>query len=448
MDKERNTFLYGNKDTRKKGEALVPGCIANGIREKDAIIIWDKMVEFARYAFNKSHSAGYADISIKTAFFKTYYPLEFMCHTINSVIGKADLIKKYLNGSKKMGIPVLPPDVNYSIEKCLVEGNSIRIGLTALKNLGQAALPLLEERNDNGKFLDLLDLLNRMAGSFNKKTIEAMAYAGALDDFGFSRKAIITQVPNMLAYMKDVAIDELDGFTALPELDVMYKDLCAITLEDSEEFEKQEKLKKEFEISGMYLSEHPLDDYKDVFISKNIFEIDRLMPTTIEETGEEVDSPLVGRDVSIAGLVKDLIAVYTKKRNQLMYILKIEDQTEIISCVIFPELAAKVKDYIKEGIILNIQGRLESGDRGLQIIAESAEIVDRYSLVNYKHVELLLPDKKHLQLVREIVDSNLGNAVVCVRIKDELMRYQKGVVLNMGTIAQFKEFATKVTFAK
>lgn len=439
MNAEREIFLYGNNQSRKDSEALVPGCIENHINEKAAITIWDKMVKFAEYAFNKSHSTGYADVAIKTAFFKYYYPIHFMCHTINSVIGKTDLIKKYLNGAKKMGIEILPPSINYSVAECSVEQNSIRIGLASLKNLGKSSEPIFKER-ENGLFKDFKSMLYRMHKSFSKKTIEALAYSGALDEFGYSRRAIISQMSSITGFLSEIKDGEVEeDFTALPEIDEMYQLLCPFSLKEEEEFEKFDKLQKEFEFAGMYLSEHPLDSYQVFFDEAGSIDIEKLLPQKMDgEIEENISSPLVNSYVFVGGMVKEVFKITTKKKDQ-MAILKLEDKTGIISCIVFPEVYQKVKHHIAENSILKVQGILKEDDRGTQIIVSQLENINADAVLNYSYAKIEIEKFEDFKLLSDMIEEYPGNTVVVAVLNGKKHIANNKIQLDMTTVGKLTD---------
>lgn len=444
MAREQNIFIYGNADTKKEDEALVIGCVQNGISEEAAKTIWAKMVDFAKYAFNKSHSAGYANIAVKTAFLKTYYPSIFMCNTINSVIGKAELIKKYLHGSNKMGLIILPPSINHSFNQCTVENDCIRLGLSNLRNLGQIAEPIIEERTKNGTFKDFESFLRRCVSTVGKKAIEALAYSSALDCFNLTRRSIVDQVEIITSYIKSIkegVFEEIDFH--LDALDDFYASINSLEIEELEEFNKTFKLDKELEYAGFYLTEHPLSIYTDFFAKSNTVDVEKLLPT--EDNGIVTESALVGSNVRIGGMVKDVLPVYTKKNKELMYILKIEDQTEIISCVIFPKALSGIKIEPEEKMIVLAEGILESGDRGAQLILTGLKKIDEETEIE-KDISYLvtLRSEEDLELLDEIVEPMAGNAYVYFKMlgtkteeKPQLLTYK--ATKNLGTMALLKD---------
>ena len=254
MEKERQNFVYGNE------EEGVPGCIANGIPEKVANKIYDEMIDFAKYAFNKSHAAAYAVVSYQTAFLKYYYPVEFMAALMTSVIEMPSKVAEYILVCRQMGIPILPPDVNRGNYGFSVDGNGIRYGLSAIKSVGRPVIEaLVKEREDRGPFLSLKDFVERLAGTVNKRAIENFIKSGALDCLEGNRRQKMTVYGQIVDSAAQEKKNTVAGQLSLFDLagDDVKKDF-EIRMPDVDEYDKDTLLAFEKEVLGIYLSGHPL----------------------------------------------------------------------------------------------------------------------------------------------------------------------------------------------
>lgn len=420
MNAEKKVFLYGNESDHKVGEAIVPGCINNGISEEAAIIIWDKMSEFAKYAFNKSHSAGYAVITVQTAWLKFYYPLDFMVGTINSVITKSDKLTFYISQAQELGIKVLGPDINKSEGFYTIEGDSIRTGLLGLRNLGKMAAPVLDERKKYGTYKNIEDFIDRLVSQINKKVLESLIYSGALDCFNGNRHSKIESVPDILDFINfvkkgffpDVSFD-------LPEVDAIYRDLKKVSIKELPEYEKAFLLDKEYEFAGMFISGHPLDIYEDVLKLNNVYTIGTILPeeAELEDFGEEVEeavSPFAGEKVQIAGIIRDKKQIVTKTGKK-MYMFSIEDKTGTVKCVMFPKYVSYYEHLIADKGLVLVTGRFEENERGCQVIVESLKEMTDLSLSTINTVWIDGRDKD-LNPLKDFIRSHKGNVSVKVQV--------------------------------
>lgn len=421
MNAEKEVFIHGNAGKLKEGEALVPGCINNGIPEEKAIIIWDKMSEFAKYAFNKSHSAGYAVICIQTAWLKFYYPLDFMVGTINSVITKADKLKFYIAQAQELGIKVLGPDINKSEGFYTIEGNCIRTGLTGLRNLGKMAQPVLEERNKNGEYKSIEDFIDRLVSQINKKVLESLIYSGALDCFEGTRKSKIEAVPDILDFISFVKKGTFeDMWFNLPEVDSIYRDLKKVSIKDITEYDKSFLFDKEYEFAGMFISGHPLDIYEDLLKINKAITIGEIVPeeeNDSDETGEEIErviSPYDGEKVQVAGIIRDKKQIVTKTGKK-MYMFSIEDKTGTVKCVMFPKYVDFYEHLIEDKNLIIINGKVEDNERGCQIIVESIKEMSDLSLNDAK--TLWVDGRgKDLTPLKEFIRTHKGSTTVKVQM--------------------------------
>lgn len=327
MEQERKNFIYGNPDEGVKG------CVNNGIDEKVAGKIYDDMIDFAKYAFNKSHAACYAVVSFQTAYLKTYYPVEFMAALMTSVIDNTSKVAGYIYACKQMNIGILPPDVNESQMEFTVENGKIRFAMAAIKSLGRPTIQaILKERGENGSFVSMQDFVTRMSHALNKRAIENFVKAGAFDTFGHTRKSMMIVSESMLdsaiKHNKDSMSGQMSLFDFAAEED---KKAFEIRIPDVAEYTKEELLGYEKEILGVYVSGHPLDEYTGM-VKKYItnvssdFEID-------DETGETKVKD--GAVAIIGGLITNK-TIKTTKKGQLMAFFTLEDVVGTVEVVVFP----------------------------------------------------------------------------------------------------------------
>ncbi len=355
MLKERQNFVYGNPDEG------VPGCIANGIDEKIANKIYDEMIDFAKYAFNKSHAAAYAVVAYQTAWLKYYYPVEFMAALMTSVIDVPSKVSEYIYTCRQMGIEILPPDINRGVGNFSVDNGRIRYGLTAIKNVGRPVITsIIEERNVRGSFKNLKDFIERMCGKevVNKRAIENFIKSGAFDSLGGTRKQfmiiyvqILDQVNREKKYSMagQMTLFDLAGEDQKAEFD--------IPLPNVGEYEKETKFAFEKEVLGVYLSGHPMEEYEEKW-RKNItkttldFQVD-------EETGRT--KVYDGAREVIGGMITAKTIKYTRQ-NKVMAFITLEDLAGSVEVVIFPRDYEKNQQYLIEEGKVFIRGRVSEED--------------------------------------------------------------------------------------
>ena len=363
MEKERQNFVYGNL---AEG---VPGCIANGISEEVANKIYDEMIDFAKYAFNKSHAAAYAVVSYQTAYLKYYYPVEFMAALMTSVIENPSKVAEYILNCRQMGIRILPPDINEGEGDFSVKGNEIRYGLSAIKSIGKPVIEaILTERRESGPFRSLKDFIERLSGKeVNKRTIESFIKSGAMDSLGGTRKQLM-QV--YAAIIEQVAREKKSGVTGQMSLfDLLGeedKKEYEIQLPPVGEYEKEQLLAFEKEVLGIYVSGHPLEKYEALWkrVISNVttdFQMD-------EETGQ-ARVPDQAR-VTVGGMIAGKTVKYTKT-NKTMAFLTLEDLVGNVEIVVFPKDYETYGPYLKEENKVFIRGRASSeDDKASKVICE------------------------------------------------------------------------------
>ena len=353
MAKERQNFVYGN------AEEGVKGCIANGIDEKTANQIYDDMTDFAKYAFNKSHAAAYAVVAYQTAFLKFYYPKEFMAALMTSVMDNTTKVSEYILACRNMGIPILPPDINEGYSGFSVSGNGIRYGLSAIKSVGRAVVDvIIAERENGGLFKSLDDFVSRMSNKeVNKRTLESFIKSGALDTLPGTRKQKLIVSGDLLESKarekKTVMEGQLSFFDLAPEEE---KDNFQITFPNVGEYDKQTLLAFEKETIGIYVSGHPMEEYRELW-EKNVTA--KTSDFVVDEDGKTVVED--NSNVVIGGMITSK-KVKTTKTNQLMAFITIEDLVGTVEVLVFPKIYEKNRPAFTEENKVFVRGRASIGD--------------------------------------------------------------------------------------
>ncbi|MCD7737788.1 MAG: DNA polymerase III subunit alpha [Lachnospiraceae bacterium] len=350
MEKERANFIYGNK------EEGVPGCIAGGVSEQVGNQIYDEMMSFAEYAFNKGHSASYAVITYRTAWLKYYYPVQFMAALLTSVIDSPGKVAEYIMGCRNMGIAILPPDINRSGARFSVEGKSVRYALLAIKGVGRPAIEYIcRERAEKGEFTSLQDFLTRTDGSeCNRRMVEHFIKAGAMDSLPGNRRQLMEiYVP----IMEQLAVNKKNHMagqmTLMDLLGAQEKENFEIALPDVGEYSKEELLSMEKEVLGIYVSGHPLESYERLW-KRNITALtsDFMLD---EETGQTALED--GSIQTVGGLINEKSVKYTR-REQPMAFLQLEDMYGTVEVVVFPQSYEKYGRLLEQDAKIFVTGRV------------------------------------------------------------------------------------------
>lgn len=409
LDKYKPFFLEGSKDAvNESGELYnIKGCVANGISVETAEVIWNKMSDFAKYAFNKSHAAVYSVLTVVCAWLKFYYPTEYMCAVMNAYID-SDKLNGYISVAKNMGIKVLPPDINKSFANFSIEDDSIRYGFLGIKGINACA-NTLEAKRKNGNYTCLTDLVERTC--IKKSNVQSLIFSGAIDSFGYNRNSLDKSLDNIFISVKESVKDKLTGQMSLFDFDVLSTNAKADMIVVPE-LKKSLMLEKEKEYTGIYLTEHPLDGYKELLNSLNCQEI------------VFVDEPC--ESVVFAGVVTDYKIRYTKKDNKPMATFMLEDRSGAISCVIFPDDFENFT--VKENQIVVVKGSLEENDFGFQVIVKSAMDIDVAEVGHIKNIYIRLNSKDEMKKASEVVKSHIGQVNVYCQIGQKL--YPLGIQGN------------------
>lgn len=377
MEEERQYFIHGKFDD--EGNIEIPGCIRNGISEEDANKIFDDMIDFARYAFNKSHAAAYGVLAYETAYLKVHYPVEFMAALMTSIMGNSDKVVEYIRECNAIGIPVNPPDINKSFSKFSVEGDSIRFGLAAVKNVGVNIIEnIVKEREENGGFKDFVDFAKRLdTKDTNKRVVESLIKCGAFDQISENRATLMAGYESVLESIsmdrkKNVQgqISLFDAFSAqveeVPDMQL------STNLPVVREFSEKERLNMEKEVLGMYLSGHPLSEYKSELDRKTSINMKKI--NELKEN-EKTFMKLHDREVIMGGMV---IAkrIMTTKRNEIMAFITLEDLYGAIEVVVFPQTLKKFNILLNDDSIILIKGAISIDDDEAKLIARDIKDIN------------------------------------------------------------------------
>lgn len=410
MAKERQNFVYGN------AEEGVPGCIANGISEEVANKIYDEMTDFAKYAFNKSHAAAYAVVSYQTAYLKYYYPVEFMAALMTSVVEMPNKVAEYISVCRQMGIRILPPDINHGFYGFSVDNGAIRYALSAIKSIGRPVIEgIVREREEHGEYTSLKTFIERNIDQINKRVVENLIKAGALDCLEGNRNqkmTVYTQIIDSINQdKKHTMAGQLSLFDIAPEED---KNEFEIRMPQAAEYPKETILTFEKEVLGIYLSGHPLERYRNMMEKMISAKTSDFQPD--DETG--IPEVYDNQKVIVGGMITDKTIKYTKN-NKVMAFLTVEDLVGTVEVVVFPRDYEKCQMFLNEDARLFIQGRVSAeDDKASKLILEKVRLFDdmpRELWLQFESREEYA--KAETGLVDDLMESR-GNSTVVIYLKD------------------------------
>ena len=429
MQKERQNFVYGNP------EEGVPGCVSNGIDEKTANKIYDEMIDFAKYAFNKSHAAAYAVVAYQTAWLKYYYPVEFMAALMTSVIDNPGKVAEYIYTCRQMGIGILPPDINEGVGNFSVDGGNIRYGLAAIKSIGRPVIEsLIRERESGGKFRSLKDFIERMSGKeVNKRTIEHFIKSGAFDSLGGTRKQFMVVYVQLMDQVNQERKYSMTGQMSL--FDLVGEEEKAefdTQMPDVGEYEKETRLSFEKEVLGVYLSGHPMEEYEERWrkgITRTTldFQLD-------EETGRTRVHD--GVKETVGGIIAGKTIKYTKN-NKTMAFLTIEDLAGTVEVVVFPRDYEKYQQYLAEENKVFVRGRVsEEDDAASKLICETVIPFDQTRKELWLQYEAKADFLSREQELYELLGDSEGDDQVVIYCRKEraVKRLPQGRNIHIDSI--------------
>lgn len=352
MEQERKNFIYGVEEDGQ----IVDGAVKRGVDEATAAAIFDEMMDFASYAFNKSHAAAYGVVAYETAWLKCHYPAEFFAALLTSFMEHSDKVTKYIAVVKTLGITVLPPDINRSFRRFSVDNGKIRFGMAAIKNVGGAIVDeIVAEREQGGAFTGFRDFIQRMVGKkINKRVVESLIRCGAFDSLGLKRSVLMRVYEHVL---EDAVKNEktripgqLDMFSALMDQATMVED----RFPDCPEFDEREILAMEKECVGMYISGHPLDRYREL--------VARMASATVDEIRENEEARFnIGSKVKLAGIITGVRNQLTKKGDMMRYV-ELEDLTGSIEVLVFPTMLRKFDALLQSEQMVVMEGNLDMAE--------------------------------------------------------------------------------------
>ena len=437
IEAERQVFVYGDKDQG------IPGAMANGVSEKVAQSIYDEIVDFANYAFNKAHAVCYAVVAYQTAYLKCHYPKEYMAALMTSVLDSATKISGYIAECKELGIPVLPPDINHSKDCFSVEGDAIRFGLGAVKNVGRGLIrSMVATREAGGMFTSLEDFIQRMGeNELNKRAVENFIKCGAMDCFGYHRSELLAVYDGMMDSIASSRKKNLDGQMGLFSMLQNEDKAVAIPIPSLPELKKSEKMLMEKETTGIYLSGHPMDDYRGLLKGTHVVPIGAVL----DEESKFQDDQII----SVAGVVQT-IKMKTTRNNSMMAYITLEDDTGVIEMLAFSNVLSQYGGYLKENQPVVISGRLSlRDDKDAQIVINRARPMSDFAeedksdfgdpYVGTLYLKLPTEEGPLFPKIKAILNMFPGESTVVVFFADTKLRRGTRCTLDRGMV---KELST------
>lgn len=421
MEEEREHFIYGEVD--EEGNVIIPGAVRNGVDEKTANKVYDQMADFAKYAFNKSHSAAYAVIAYRTAWLKTYYPVEFMAALISSVMENTNSVSLYIQECKRLGIEILPPDINESYGKFTVSNGKIRFGLMAVKNVGSNLInAIVKARKLDGPFTSFTDFVERIEGIdssvMNKRAVESLIKCGAMESLGANRAQLLAVFEKTIDSIHQDRRKNIKGQASL--FDSIDTEIPHEAYPDLEEFSQDTLLTMEKEILGIYISGHPLAPYEE-----ELSKISTLKTTDLFEVSEGITEEFTtmkyrdGQKVIIGGIITSKRNMVTKNNNMMAFI-NLEDLYGVVEVIVFPLTYEKYSQYIEEDTLVVIEGKLSiSEEDEPKIISDKIYPLKQY---NSDKLYVMIPKNKSprtLNSLKSIFVKYRGNTPVYVYMEKD-----------------------------
>lgn len=440
MQEERKHFIYGEKD--KDGNVIIKGALANGVDEDIANDIYDLMVEFAKYAFPKAHSVAYAAVAYQTAFLKCYYPVEYMASLMTSCIGNSNSVALYIGECKRLGINILPPDINESGMYFTVINSKIRFGMKAIKNVGTNVIEeIVKTRKEKGNFISFNDFCNKVdIMVLNKRQIESMIKCGVFDSLGCKRSQLIVVYENIIDGILYQKRKTVDGQLSLFEMnDVKDFDTLKDKLPNVKEFELKDILTMEKDMLGVYLSGHPLTEYKTIIENYATINCNEILELCSNENNDlnRIDTMNTvvndGSSIIIGGIIIKKRNKLTKNNNMMSF-LTIEDMCGSIEVIVFPKTYNKFKQYIYEDNAIMVYGKLsiEEDDNPKIIcnklipLSQSSQIVEMSNIL-----KSLSNNNRNLSYNNNVNDIRQNN--------DIQNKLKQKLYLQIGNYSQFQE---------
>ena len=430
----------------------IPGALANGVSEEIANSIYDEILDFASYAFNKAHAVSYAIVVYRTAYMKRHYPREYMAALLTSVLDNSTKVAEYISACREMGIQLLPPDVNESDANFTVAGENIRFGLVAIKGIGWGAIEeLVRERESGGAFKSFEDFCRRMSGKeLNRRAVDSLIRAGAFDSMGYKRKALLQiagQVIDSIARAeRDNISGQFDLFGGGEEADAEPE---AIPIPDVTEFSSMEKMAMEKEITGLYLSGHPMDGYRTAVRRIGAVALGAILSdfSADDGGGKFYD----GQTVTVAGVISSY-RTRTTKNNTLMSYIQLEDDTGSIELMAFQRALDSGGAYIKDNAGIIVRGKISVRDeKEPQIMVDTIRPLSDIGSMPEQHVptaakadsklwvKLKSRDDPVMQRIELILTMFPGSQQMIIWCEKEKKRIGASCLIHEGLVAELKE---------
>lgn len=418
MEEERQNFIYGQVD--EKGDTIIPGAIKNGVDEKSANKIYDLMIDFANYAFNKSHSAAYAVIAYRTGWLKYYYPVEFMAAQISSIMGDTNSVSLYIQECKRLGIEILPPDINKSYGKFTVLDGKIRFGLTAVKNVGINLIRAIVKGREIGEFTSFTDFVEKVekvdSSAINKRAIESLIKCGAMDSLGANRAQLLAIFEKVIDGVHADRKRNIEGqFSIFDTIDNKDNE---DNLPSLKEFPQKILLSMEKDILGIYVSGHPLEPYKKELAMVSNITTPEIFGN-LDEGSNNIIQAKDGQRIKIGGIIVEKKNKITRNNNMMAFI-SLEDMYGVIECIVFPKTYENYNNILNEDELIVVEGRLSVSE-----IEEPKIICERiYPLNNYKlsriYIKFANKDfNKSFGKVKSILEKHKGNTPVYMYLESQ-----------------------------
>ncbi len=434
LARERTAFIYGEKD--QNGNVICDGAVKRGVSEAVAEKLFDEISAFSSYAFNKSHAAAYAVVAYRTAYLKCHYPEQYFAALLTSVLDSPGKIAQYTTECKRMGIKILPPDVNESYENFTASGKNIRFGLLAVRNLGLNLINQFVSEREKGKYTSMYDFCSRnYSRNFNRRALEGLIKSGAMDALEDNRRKMLYNIDKVLS-----VIDETQRFASQDQLDLFGESNESVSFELThiEEMPLQELLAMEKNATGMYLSGHPMNSYRT--FAKNA----RFIPIADVNSKKIAD----GRRISIIGVLGDIKLKQLKNKNTIAY-TTLEDTTGTIDVIVFSAVLASYRAIMTEGSVVIVNGKVsEREDRDAELVCESVEIVPEsaQNAVQMATLYLKIPsvNSPKFNLVCDVLSNHSGDSDVIMVCEDSGKKIMAPDRLKIHPSSEIVEALSKI----
>jgi DNA polymerase-3 subunit alpha len=445
VERERGAFLHGDPDRNIKG------CVANGIPEAVAQSIYDEIYDFANYAFNKAHSLAYAIVAYQTAWFKCHYTREYMAALLTSVLDSSEKVAEYIAECKSCGIALLPPDVNQSGADFTAAADGIRFGLAAVKGVGRGgALQMIAQRQENGPFASLADFCQRMFGAeCNKRVVESLIKCGAFDSLGARRSQLLKVAEKTMDAVAKSKRDTIEGqYDLFGACEGGFGSAPEIPLPDIPEFSRQELMKMEKETTGLYLTGHPMDDYRELARQHRAAPMGAILADFDREEGPETYRD--GQRVTLAGVVAT-VKTKTTKNNTLMAYVTLEDDTGSMELLCFSRTLAESGSFLAEGTAVLVEGKLSvRDDKAPQLMCDRVRPLtdqgmaepteqDSPALPGKLYIKIPSADDPRMRKVGLVLSMFPGNQQIVLYCADTQKRLGAAAQLHPALLAELRE---------